>query len=817
MRNDKDLGRTNVNPFDENQYGSNTGFRRATTAENFAGFFGLGPARKSDKQVGEELSIQLGGITNAKDAIFADVQDFSKLSFDQVKDSGAFKDELAFMNFKNDLPKDSRDVTPSLAITLGKATGKEGEGISKANTLQTALGNEYKIFGQGKRLDWLGSQYGINEDGIYSITNPSIRTMGRKEDGGTLFYSADMTTSGENFSDMTDEDIASDRAKLGTMQQDDAGKPITTSEYLDVAFKALSRDKRFQQPGAAQAEAMGDIMMAAAADSEEKKELYNQIISENTGRAQSLDAAKKIIEIDRQKQPKTDQESTGGSGITLTETDSLFGLKERVATADTKEEVLEAIKQFRDAGDTARGYYTTGVRGAVGQIDVPGDITTRNFNIYPKGTVYGIDKTQLGLFSIEEQQKLRKESDTYRNGLLNSASKGAEKDIKTRIREERTADPEDGISTDDRRNNIKTVNEFYSKKNGFEDHKKLVDQLSANPEKLQEYLNDPYEFALNNDPKTIFGEEISPADDKKLRDSLGPALKAFPKIKKALDEGKPIEEIISLIDNAKANINRQSDDILSIPAVAAGNLGQASPVARFAALMRIAAELPDTSLLKKNTFTAENIQNFLTYGTFIAPKEVEGPDVDQGLTDSLLQSTSAILENISEVNLLDARQSGGYKKVEATFRDVNNDLANANLKFREYIANYQNNPAQLQDGKFLGAAQDFKNANARFIQKQIEGLAGVGWFKSALEYIPFFGEYMRTPVAFGNVASRLGYDKNAEEFFILEPGGGRGPATISKSDILGGDGTKGNRGGRPLFDTMLRMAEINAFIEQNRQ
>ena len=122
MINDNDLGKTNVNPFDENQYGSNTGFRKATTAENFAGFFGLGPERKSDKQVGNELSIQLGGITNAKRDIFADVQEFSKLSFDQVKDSGAFRDELAFMNFKNNLPKDSRDVTPSLAITLGKET-----------------------------------------------------------------------------------------------------------------------------------------------------------------------------------------------------------------------------------------------------------------------------------------------------------------------------------------------------------------------------------------------------------------------------------------------------------------------------------------------------------------------------------------------------------------------------------------------------------------------------------------------------------------------------------------------------------------------
>lgn len=814
MRNDNDLGRTNVNPFDENQYGSNTGFRKATTAENFAGFFGLGPTRKSDKQVGNELSIQLGDISNAKQDIFDDVQAFSKLSFDQVKDSGAFRDELAFMNFKNNLPKNFNDVTPSLAITLGKATGKEGEGIANANNLQTALGNEYKIFGEGKRLDWLGSQYGINEDGIYSITNPSIRTMGRKEDGGTLFYSADMTTSGENFADMTDEDIASDRAKLGTMQQDAAGKPITTSEYLDVAFKALSRDKRFQQPGAAQVESMNRIIMG---DSEEQKELYDQIISENTDRAQSLDAAKKIIEIDRQKQPKTDQESTGGSGLTLTETDSLFGLKERIATADTKEEVLTAIKQFRDAGDTARGYITTGVTQFGTLADVPGNVTTRNLNIYPKGSIYGMDKTQLGLFSIDEQKKLRRESDNYREGLLGDAGRGVKKDINTRIREERRAGPEEGISTDDRRNNIKTVNEFYSKKNGFEDHKKLVDRLSADPQKLQEYLNDPYEFALNNDPKTIFGEEVSPADDKKLRDSLGPALKAFPKIKKALDEGKPIEEITALIDSAKADINKQSDAILSIPAVAAGNLGQASPVARFAAFMQLAAELPDTSLLKKNILTPENIQNFLTYGTFIAPKEVEAPDVDQGLTDSLLQSTSAILENISEVNLLDARESGGYRKVEATFRDVNNDLANANLKFREYIANYRNNPAQLQDGKFLGAAQDFKNANARFVQKQIEGLAGVGWFKAALEYIPFFGEYMRTPVAFGNVASRLGYDKNAEEFFILEPGGGRGPATISKSDILGGDGTKGNQGGRPLFDTMLRMAEINAFIEQNRQ
>ena len=801
MRNDNDLGRTNVNPFDENQYGSNTGFRKATTAENFAGFFGLGPTRKSDKQVGNELSIQLGDISNAKQDIFDDVKDFSKLSFDQVKDSGAFRDELAFMNFKNNLPKDSRDVTPSLAITLGKATGKEGEGISKANTLQTALGNEYKIFGQGKRLDWLGSQYGINEDGIYSITNPSIRTMGRKEDGGTLFYSADMTTSGENFADMTDEDIASDRAKLGTMQQDAAGKPITTSEYLDVAFKALSRDKRFQQPGAAQVESMNRIIMG---DSEEQKELYDQIISENTNRAQSLDAAKKIIEIDRQKQPKTDQESTGGSGITLTETDSLFGLKERVATADTKQEVLEAIKQFRDAGDTARGYYTTGVRGAVGQIDAPGDITTRNLNIYPKGTVYGIDKTQLGLFSIEEQQKLRKESDTYRDGLLNSASKGAEKDIKTRIREERRADPEDGISTDDRRNNIKTVNEFYSKKNGFEDHKKLVDQLSADPQKLQEYLNDPYEFALNNDPKTIFGEEVSPADDKKLRDSLGPALKAFPKIKKALEEGKPIEEITALIDSAKADINKQADDILSIPAVAAGNLGQASPVARFAAFMQLAAELPDTSLLKKNILTPENIQNFLTYGTFIAPKEVEAPEMDRGSIDSFDSTVDGLLTLIDETKL----SAATGKERKAILTEGNNQLALANSQFMNYLRTNEGRQEYLSDGKFRSTVLKYQNANARLIQQRIKDLASIGTVRAIIEKIPFVSNYNRDPVAFGQVASRLRYDPEAKRFRIMNPAGGGNVSFIEEKDILNAD-----EGGKPLLEAMKRMAEVNQFIE----
>lgn len=801
MINDNDLGKTNVNPFDENQYGSNTGFRKATTAENFAGFFGLGPARKSDKQVGDELSIQLGSITNAKQDIFADVQDFSKLSFDQVKDSGAFRDELAFMNFKNNLPKNFNDVTPSLAITLGKATGDEGEGIANANNLQTALGNEYKIFGKGKRLDWLGSQYGINEDGIYSITNPSIRTMGRKEDGGTLFYSADMTTSGENFADMTDEDIASDRAKLGTMQQDEAGNPITTSEYLDVAFKALSRDKRFQQPGAAQVESMNRIIMG---DSEEQKELYDQIISENTDRAQSLDAAKKIIEIDRQKQPKTDQESTGGSGITLTETDSLFGLKERVATADTKQEVLEAIKQFRDAGDTARGYYTTGVRGAVGQIDAPGDITTRNLNIYPKGTVYGIDKTQLGLFSIEEQQKLRKESDTYRDGLLNSASKGAAKDIKTRIREERGADPEDGISTDDRRNNIKTVNEFYSKKNGFEDHKKLVDQLSADPQKLQEYLNDPYEFALNNDPKTIFGEEVSPADDKKLRDSLGPALKAFPKIKKALEEGKPIEEITALIDSAKADINKQSDAILSIPAVAAGNLGQASPVARFAAFMQLAAELPDTSLLKKNILTPENIQNFLTYGTFIAPKEVEAPEMDRGSIDSFDSTVDGLLTLIDETKL----SAATGKERKAILTEGNNQLALANSQFMNYLRTNEGRQEYLSDGKFRSTVLKYQNANARLIQQRIKDLASIGTVRAIIEKIPFVSNYNRDPVAFGQVASKLRYDPEAKRFRIMDPAGGGNVSFIEEKDILNAD-----EGGKPLLEAMKRMAEVNQFIE----
>ena len=249
---------------------------------------------------------------------------------------------------------------------------------------------------------------------------------------------------------------------------------------------------------------------------------------------------------------------------------------------------------------------------------------------------------------------------------------------------------------------------------------------------------------------------------------------------------------------------KQADDILSIPAVAAGNLGQASPVARFAAFMQLAAELPDTSLLKKNILTPENIQNFLTYGTFIAPKEVEAPEMDRGSIDSFDSTVDGLLTLIDETKL----SAATGKERKAILTEGNNQLALANSQFMNYLRTNEGRQEYLSDGKFRSTVLKYQNANARLIQQRIKDLASIGTVRAIIEKIPFVSNYNRDPVAFGQVASRLRYDPEAKRFRIMNPAGGGNVSFIEEKDILNAD-----EGGKPLLEAMKRMAEVNQFIE----
>ena len=796
-------GLASNNPFGQSQ----VEYRRKTPGDRWKQFFGFDIGATNQEGIDRGRSNQLGNILDIQTQILGDARTFKNTEWEDLPDQSAFRDEEAFNKFKNELEVDDTDLfklTPSTAVTLGKALGDESNGRYNASLLQNSLGYDYKLFGEGKKIDWLGSQYGINQNGRYAIINPLVRSVGRNKDGGQFFYSADLTSDGTNLADMTDSEIASDQAFLGGVTKDFAGQDIPINKYLDTAYKALYTDLINKMPNGGQIGAM--VGLTEQAFNQYKGE-FDKVSSETTDRRTKLEALTKIINATEQEDQE--QAPTGGSGLTLTETDSLFGAKERIAEADTKDEVLEAIKQFKDAGDTARGYITTGVTQFGTLADAPGNVTTRDLDIYPKGSIYGMSDTQLGFFSIEEQKKLRRESDNYRNGLLEDAGRGVIKDINTRIKEERRAGPEDGISTEDRRNNIKTVQEFYSDKK----HKELIDRLSAsNPEKLQEYLNDPYEFALNNNKDDIFGVAVSPTDDSAIRDSLSKeSLTYFPKIKKAIENGESIENIRTLINQAievndkdQANLEKLSN----IPAMANGNLGQASPVARYGAMLRIYGTMEPNSKMYNTFMSSDNVTNFLTYGTFIAPEQVEAPEMDRGFIDSFDSTVGNLLEIIDETKLSEATG----KERKAILTEANNRLALANSKFMNYLRTNKGRQEYLSDGKFRGTVEDYRNANARLIQQKIKDLASIGTVRAIIEKIPFVSNYNRDPQAFGQVASRLRYDPDAKRFRIMNPAGGSNVSFIEEEDILNAD-----EGGKPLLEAMKRMAEVNEFIETTGQ
>mgnify|MGYP003109411573 CR=1 FL=1 len=776
-------GLASNNPFGQSQ----VEYRRKTPGDRWKQFFGFDIGATNQEGIDRGRSNQLGNILDIQTQILGDARTFKNTEWEDLPDQSAFRDEEAFDKFKNELEVDDTDLfklTPSTAVTLGKALGDESNGRYNASLLQNSLGYDYKLFGKGKKIDWIGSQYGINQNGRYAIINPLVRSVGRNKDGGQFFYSADLTSDGTNLADMTDSEIASDQEFLGGVTKDFAGQDIPINKYLDTAYKALYTDLVNKMPNGGQIGAMVGLTEQAF---DQYKAEFDKISSETTDRRTKLDALNKIITATEQEDQE--QAFTGGDGLTLTETDNLFGLKERVATADTKEEVLEAIKQFKASGDKARGYVVPQA-GLTGEYSLPaysppGNVTTRDLKIYPKGSIYGISDTQLGFFSIEEQQKLRRESDNYREGLLKDVVRGVTNDIDTRIREERRAGPEDGISTEDRRNNIKTVNEFYSGK----EHKELIDRLSAaNPEKLQEYLNDPYEFALNNSKTDLFGAAVSSTDDSAIRASLSKeSLTYFPKIKKAIENGESIDSIRTLINQAiEVNDKDQAklEELFNIPAMANGNLGQASPVARYGAMLRIYGTMDPNSKMYNTFMTSDNVTNFLTYGTFIAPEQVSAPPVDTSGISVLSNTLDSALGNLDFTKIDDPKFSTTERNNMLNEGVANLGTANAMiLSMLRGVENGTTDARIIQNEGFKLSVQRYKEGQAKLIQMKIKQLADKSWWRDLIEKIPFVSNYDETPQAFMETMSRLRDDPDAQRFIILDPAGGSSVASISYEDV----------------------------------
>lgn len=807
-------GLASNNPFGQSQ----TEYRERTAGDNWKQFFGFDIGATNQEGIDKGRSNQLGNILDIQTQILGDARTFKNTEWEDLPDQSAFRDEEAFNKFKNELEVDDTDLfklTPSTAVTLGKALGDESNGRYNASLLQNSLGYDYKLFGGGKKIDWLGSQYGINQNGRYAIINPLVRSVGRNKDGGQFFYSADLTSDGTNLADMTDSEIASDQAFLGGVTKDFAGQDIPINKYLDTAYKALYTDLINKMPNGGQIGAM--VGLTEQAFNQYKGE-FDKVSSETTDRRTKLEALTKIINA-------TEQEEAGfaedGDGLTYTTPGDMVKGPE-IRQANTKEEILSSIESLKDNQKQAAGFVEPVVTSGVsptGGFYVEGTTTGKREGmdrselvVYPKGSVYDLSKDQLSRFSIREQEKLARESNELSNKNANIIAEYTAPLINQRIAQERRADPTGDISTQDRKDNIKTVQEFYKEVKGTKEHKELVDKLSANPEKLQEYLNDPYEFALNNTKDDIFGVAVSPTDDSAIRDSLSKeSLTYFPKIKKAIEGGESIDKIRTLINQAiEVNDNDQAnlEKLSNIPAMANGNLGQASPVAKYGAMLRIYGTMEPNSKMYNTFMSSDNVTNFLTYGTFIAPKEVEAPEMDRGFIESFDSTVDNLLNIIDETKL--AAATGKERK--AILTEGNNQLALANSQFMNYLRTNEGRNQYLSDGQFRSTVLKYQNANARLIQQKIKDLASTNMVRRIIEKIPFVSNYNRDPVAFGQVASRLRYDPDAKRFRIMNPAGGSNISFIEEEDILNAD-----EGGKPLLEAMKRMAEVNQFIETTGQ
>lgn len=829
---DRTFGDTTFNPYDasgssggsglasSNPYGqSETQYRKRTAGDSFKQFFGIDIGATNQKDIDRGRSNQLGNILDIQTEILGDARTFKNTEWENLADQSAFRDEEAFNKFKNELEVDETDLfklTPSTAVTLGKALGDESTGRYNASVLQNNLGADHKLFGAGKKIDWIGSQYGINQNGRYAILNPLVRAVGKDKDGGQFFYSADMTSDGSNLADMTDSERASDQEFLGGMTKDFAGQDIPINKYLDTAYKALYRDLINEMPNGGQ---IGAMVGLTEQSFNRLKGDFDKVSSETTNRREKLDALNKIINVTEQE--KQDQAPTGGSGITYTTPGDMVKGPE-IKQANTKEEILSSIESLKDNQKQAAGFVEPVVTSGVsptGGFYVEGTATGKREGmnrselvVYPKGSVYRLSKDQLSRFSIREQEKLARESNELSNKNANIIAEYTAPLINQRIAQEKRADPTGDISTQDRKDNIKTVQEFYKEvKGGFKGHKKLVDQLSANPEKLQEYLNDPYEFALNNNNNDIFGEPVSATDDKTLRDSLNKqSLTYFPKIKKALADNKPIAEIKTLIEEA-IEVNDQDqaslEELSKIPGMANGNLGQASPVAKYGAMLRIYGTMDPNTQMRETFMSSDNVTNFLTYGTFIAPKEVKPSPVDTSGINVLENTLNSALGNLDFTKIDDPK---------INMREKNNllnegvaNLGTANSIILQTLQGVQNETTDkriIRNPGFIANVQRYKEGQAKIIQMKIKQLANKSWWKNLIE-IATFGivDYNETPQAFMEQMSRLRDDPGAKKFIILDPAGGSSVASISYEDIQDPN----------LFKAFREQAAVSALLKKS--
>lgn len=820
MRNDNDLnnnlGRSDyVNPYSS----GGEQYRDMTTKEKFLGFFdpqnrmGRVTEKKASQIEANTLNF-IGGIQDDAKDLF---DDLLNTDYDNLVNKEAFRDAEAFELFKNKLrDKRSSEFGTMDVHSIYNAMGDEDARLIAAR-MQDRLGNSYKLAGEGKRIDLLGSQYGYNEEGLFTVINPAIRSMKRGKQGD-FFYSADITSDGRSIADMSEEELLADRDKLNALITNSRGERIPISSFLNKGFTIAYDDFLSTRPGYEAAERIVKNNERAIYKSQKRVDDINTVLDENARREDTLISLKNIIEEDEQAETGGFRAGPGIEGSEITGYDYKYfyspsaggpvpigQFTEQIKTL-SGENLKNAIKDINEENSrqTNMMYGTIAQARRESAGGRSGDMSLLDgLLVYPEGSVYGMDAEQFGEFSLAEQEKLARDSKALSDANTQTLAKSARIFVKNQIRAQKDLTPaDDGVATADRTDNIQTVRDFYDPEKEGISHADLIKRLAYDPEKLAEYRKDPYQFALNNSLDDIKGPPIETVDLNNIKEKIGPeALKLVPELNKLLaDPTTTRTELTEFMNKAISTVKDSSieaqQELLSIPAVASGNLGAADPRLRTGFMFLIGAIEPEGTDIRKAIINPENMRNFAATGTFQRPTTAPAPGT--AIADTITQDIDKYLETISAASLSEL----GYNERQDRYADANFALGEA-LRLAMQL------PRGSQDS--FVALQKIQSLNNRLITERIEALSTQGLLREFIEF--FTTNYPpASEVGFAQQAPRLRYDENARIFSIEKPGGGVSTFTLSAKDV-----EDAGRGGKTLLAALIKASNVNEQLQQLRQ
>jgi hypothetical protein len=800
--------------------GGDSTIRRQNFGERFSAFFD--PFNKRDtagitqEEAEQNEANNAGAIQRIQTEAYDPLNDLVNRDFSNT--NGAFASPAAFDKWKEDYTAKVKDRTDSQYIApgdlillskLNEGTEAGNKFLENAAEMNNRVGTTYKLYGKGKFLDILGSELGYDESGVFGITNPSIRTM-RDKDGERFFYSADASATGANFEDMSPEEIEESNAALRETLVDRQGNPISPRKITDRGFNAAYKNYFNTRPGYAQGQAIIDILGSDNINTTEN-ETDKILLDENTSRLDKLKAIKDELDAGRT------GDFVGGEGTS----DLLSDYSSRAVGQDVrfdKDRSPLEIQLDNFIGDIR-------VRSAPFGDEKP---DKRQTYIQTPGNVFDMSPEEFNSLSIESQEKYTKAAERISKENLARLTETSNRAVNREVARQKTLGPTrgggpgggSGVTTDQRKANIAAVEKYYSGEKGVA-HKELLNILKFNKPKLEEYLADPYQFALNNPKEDIVGRPVSVAEEELLRRGMENV--DVPKVIAALNDPKTTgSELEQLLNEQLQNYQTQNNLIkerqANIGAVQNRNLNQASDLAKFAAIFQIVSGLNQDSDIRKAIFNKEVLTGFLNTGQLIpisavTQRQTKPPPVETDLADSIISDVQDISEFLSPSGLIEFRRTNNLNLREARAgrnADAEARLTAAYPKVQQLIELAKTDSRLATNQKTIVALEGYKTANADVIDEKLKDAARQSLLPFLLEFIPF--------VNFENPLERNAFLKNLPDLKMSEDGktfnvtklDGK-PSTfyLSEADIE-------QEGGKTFLAALQQIGEINNFLAASR-